>query len=186
MILGRDARARSLARLLERDTTTRHTLVRANALTCTHHVPGRTSTALSCTTCNGTGYTDGVRADLPNMATLGAPYNTLVYIAGEIQMGHGLRGAGGSSGFTDGDRGTEILGDAVFYFRALQRDPITGAIIAPVVGASPRPDRIIRASDNAVFTVLHDLDESYGTSALFRAVVLGLGIQGAAMASVQS
>jgi hypothetical protein len=184
VIRALDTRARRLASLLRHESVTRHMLVRANPLTCTVHVPGRSSVALTCPTCNGTGYTNGLRTDLPLLSTLGAPYNTLFFVKGEIQMGHGLRGAGGYSAFTDGDRGTEFLGDAVFYFPAMQRDPSTGAYVMPMVGSTPRPDRLVRGVDGQVFTVLHDLDESYGTSPLFRAMALGIGTQGSGEAGV--
>lgn len=170
--------------LTHREVSTRHTLVRSNPLTCMHNIPGRTSVALSCTTCNGTGYLTGQRSDIPNIPTLGAPYNTLFFVIGEIQMGHGLRGAGGSSSFTDGDVGSEFLGDAVFIFFPLQRDNVTGGYVTPIVGSTPRPDRIVRASDKQIFTVLHDLDESYGTSPLYHSVALGIGTQGSAQENV--
>jgi hypothetical protein len=184
VILGRDGRARQLDKLVRRESVTRHTLVRANALNCTEHVLGRGGVALTCKTCNGTGYLTGQRADIENLGTLGAPYNTLFFIFGEIQMGHGIRGSGGEYTFTDADRGTEFLGDAIFYFPANQREPNTGDQIAPVIGSMPRPDRIVRAADGQVFNVLHYLDESFGTSGLFKACALGIGIQGSAALAV--
>lgn len=177
-IRARDGRARQLSRITGKENSTRHTLVRARALNCTQHLPGRNSTALACKLCSGTGYLTGLRSDIPNISTLGAPYNDLFFLFGEIQMGHGIRGAGGHSPFTDGDRGMEFLGDAVFYFPREQREPNTGDLVVPLVGSSPRPDRIIRTGDGQVFTVLHELDESFGTSPLFTAMALSIGIQG--------
>ena len=185
MIRAHDQRARRVADLIKRDSPTRHTLVRANPLNCPTHLPGRASTSLACKTCQGTGYTNGLRTDLPNLSTLGAPYNTLYFIHGEIQMGHGLRGAGGASSYTDGDRGTEQLGDGIFYFPAHQRDRTSGAYVTPIIGAYPRPDRLIRTDDGQLFTVLHNLDEHYGTSPLYSAVAIGIGLQGSGEATVR-
>jgi len=125
-----------------------------------------------------------LRIDLPNIPSLGSRYHTLYYVSGDLQEGHGLRGAGGASSFVDGDRGIEELGDAVFFFLAQQREVSTGSIVAPLVGQAPRPDRIIRPEDGQVFTVLRVLDQRIGSAPLFQAIVLGLGVQGAAAMSI--
>ena len=186
MIRRRDVRAQRVQRVLGRDAATRHILVRANPLTCTSHEPGRASIALSCRNCNGTGYLDGLRSDLESLATRGSPYNALYFIQGDIQMGHGLRGSGGQSSFSDGDRGTEVMGDAIFFFPSSQRDSVYGMDIYPIVGSLPRPDRIIRTEDGQVFTVLHVLEESYGSSPLYKAVTLGINVQGSPVQSIQN
>lgn len=189
MIRQRDQKLRHIADIIQRDNIGRHKLVRANTLTCPEHLPGRATVSIACKTCDGTGYTNGVRSDDINRAA--APYNTIYYIQGDIQLGHGLLGAGGRSEYANGEYGAQILGDAVFYFPANQRDPITGTPVTPIValpgkdGSHPRPDRIIRAFDGQVFTLLHDLEESIGSSAFYKAFSLGIGYQGAGMPGMQ-
>lgn len=183
MILGQDGRLRQIERITDRTANTRIILVRANATTCAVHLPGRASSFASCVVCGGTGYTGGTRGT--NLLTAGAPYNTMYYIAGDIQMGHGLRGSGGISSYTDGNFGTQELGDALLFCSTVQREPQTGTVVLPQVNSVPRPDRII-ATNGQAFTVLHQLDENIGTSKYLAVYALAIGYQGAAMDQVQT
>jgi hypothetical protein len=175
-IRARSARAFSYDRGLERRVPQKITLVRANPYTCNCGEEGRTSPAMACATCGGTGYTGGARGVDTKIA--GAPYNTLYYIYGDIQPGHGLYGQGGDFVFIDTDLGKLEAGDGILFTKLQEYDRASGALVYPSVDPSlVRPDRVI-ARDGTIFTVLKDLRGNIGAEDIFRMFLLRQGDQG--------
>ncbi|MHB8592521.1 MAG: hypothetical protein ACYDBO_11055 [Vulcanimicrobiaceae bacterium] len=173
---ARTSRAAAYDRGLERRVPIKITLVRANPYTCTCAEEGRSSPAMACATCNGTGYTGGARG--ANLQTASAPYNTIYYIYGDIQPGHGLYGQGGDFVFIDTDLGKLEAGDGFLFTKLQEYDRASGKSVYPSVDAAlVRPDRVI-AGDGTVYTVLKDLRGNLGGDNVFRMYLLRQGDQG--------
>jgi hypothetical protein len=161
---------------LEKLCPTKITLVRANPYTCPAHVGSRTSIALACPTCNGTGY-----AGLARGANLNAaPAATIYFIYGDVQSGHGLYGNGGDFVRVLADLGKQEIGDATMFCKVDDVDARTGKLIHPDTDPTyPRPDRIIDRF-GVLYTVAKSLLGNFGDDAVYRNCALLLGEQGAA------
>lgn len=175
-ITGRSPNRADFERLLERAVPHKKRLIRALPYDCPNcYVDGQLSIALTCATCNGTGYIGMARG-----ASLNAPPAAKIFLFfADVQLGHGLLGSGGDSVRIMEDLGKQNIGDGILFCKITNIDVLTGESFYPKVDQSlERPDRIIDI-DGKVYSVTKEIVGNFGDELVFRQFTIEIGTQGA-------
>lgn len=176
-ISPRNSRRLEFERELERFAPTKIRLIRALPYTCTScYTSGRLSLSLACTICNGTGYLGLARGANLNVP----PAAKVFFMHGDVQLGHGLNGAGGDLVRVLSELGKQGIGEAVLFCKVDSYDSLTGEQFHPLVDETlTRPDRLV-TSDGLMYDVTRALVGNFGSELVFRQFSLERGSQGVA------
>lgn len=160
-------------RVLQRACPVRLQLIRAHTYNCvggTCFTNGRKSISGACPICAGTGYLPSRAPTLPQL-----PNADSYFITADLQVGHGLYGAGGSMLRLVADIGKENIGDATLFTKFQDYDYRTGKMIFPIVDKSlPQPDRIV-ARSGEVYNIVRALPVSIGCEDIARVFACEIG-----------
>ena len=98
----------------------------------------------------------------------GTPKSTTYFIYGDLQIGHGLDGAGGDYLKLIADIGRQDVGDATLFTKYLDYDHRTGKPIYPIIDATfPQPDRVI-GLNGVSYNVVRELVVTIGSENIAR------------------
>lgn len=96
------------------------------------------------------------------------PYADFYFIYGDLQIGHGLYGAGGDYLRLIADIGKQQIGDATLFTKYFDIDRQTGKKIYPVIDETlPRPDVIISLSGQP-YNIVREMSVEIGSEQIAR------------------